>query len=57
MTIDDISTALQIKLNEYITVHGSSTQLSDAVNTALTDELAGILETVNPTNDYPPTKK
>lgn len=57
MTIAEIRTALNNKLDEVAGTTNEHTTLTETANVALTDELAEILETVNPNHDYPPTNK
>jgi len=56
-TVQQIRTALTAVLDAHAALHGETTELSELDNVALTDELAGVCETVNPNHDYPPTNK
>jgi len=56
MTIDDILSALSAKADDLKGVYGTG-NLSAGENTNVTDELAKVLETVNPNHDYPPVPK
>lgn len=59
MTAGTIKTQLTTSINSYLTAHGldDASVLTDSQNVALTDQLAGVLETVNPNHGYPPTTK
>lgn len=55
MTKTDIANGILDKIATFAA--GPDDTLTSAQETDLTDQLASYLETVNPTNDYPPTKK
>ena len=57
MNIATIRAAMNDQLDVYAGIYGESTTLTPAQNTEVTDAGAGILATVNPTNNYPPVKK
>ncbi len=57
MTIADLRTILSAALDGQAVIYGENSTLSSADNTAVTDELAAVLETVNPNHNYPPTNK
>lgn len=57
MNIATIRAAMNDILDVYAGIYGESATLTPAQNTEVTDAGAGILATVNPNNDYPPTKK
>lgn len=52
-----IKQALCDAIDNWETGINQNEPLTETQNTALTDHLAGVLETVNPTNTYPPTPK
>ena len=55
-TIDNIKDALLSRINALKEIYGAG-ELSNYDNTAVTDSLAEVLETVNPNHDYPPTPR
>lgn len=57
MTINDIEATLLDKIAILKSMYGASALLSDSQNTQATDDLASVLETVNPNHDYPPANK
>lgn len=57
MTIAEIRTALNAQLDAFAVAMGENTTLSVSNNVIVTDGCAVVLETVNPTNNYPPVKK
>lgn len=59
MTAQDIKNAITAKVDEFLTNNGLTVneELIAAVNTSLTDAIADTLDTVNPTNNYPPVLK
>lgn len=56
MTIETIKAALVAKCESLELIYGDG-DLNPANNTSVTDELATVLETVNPNHDYPPVVK
>lgn len=57
MTINDIENSLLNTLGLLKAQYGATTTLNAHDNTAATDDLASVLETLNPNHDYPPTNK
>jgi len=57
MTIATIRAAVNAQLDAYAIGMGENANLSVSDNVIVTDGTAQILETVNPTNNYPPVKK
>lgn len=57
MNIATIRQAINDQLDVYAGIYGESATLTPAQNTEVTDSGAGIMATVNPTNNYPPVKK
>lgn len=57
MTINDIESDLNAKIEALKITYGAGTTLSPTDNTTATDELAEILGTVNPNHKYPPVVK
>jgi len=59
MTIEQIKAAEDAFTANFVAEHNidETTELSEALNVAYTDGKAGVLETVNPNNNYPPTVK
>ena len=57
MNLENIFAPLEAKKAELIAIHGLTNELTETANVAITDELAEILNTVNPNHDYPPTNK
>lgn len=57
MTIAIIRTTLTNKLNSLAATYGENATLSAGDNTSVTDQLATLLDTVNPNHDYPPVVK
>lgn len=57
MTINGIENELAAKIADLKLTYGADATLSVSDNTAAADELAGILETVNPNHDFPPTPR
>lgn len=57
MTIATIRAALTTKLNALAATYGESAVLTADNNTAATDQLAQVLDDVNPNHQYPPVKK
>lgn len=55
----DIKTALETAYTDFLIALGISEEdvMTELQNTALTDHLAGALESVNPTHNYPPVLK
>jgi len=55
MTKTDIANGILDKIANFAA--GPNDTLTGVQETDLTDQIAAYLDTVNPTNDYPPTKK
>lgn len=55
MTKQEILTQITAVIENF--AGGMEDQLTATACTALTDEIAGTLDTVNPTNTYPPTPR
>ena len=55
MTKRDILNGIVDKVDTF--AGGPNDTLTAVQQTDLTDQIAAYLDTVNPTNDYPPTKK
>lgn len=59
MTTGEVKAAIEQVINEFLASHNitETTQLVNAQNVELTDNIAECLETVNPTHTYPPVLK
>ena len=55
MTKTDVLNTLTTKIGDYSA--GPNDELTGFQQTDLCDQLAALLETVNPNHDYPPTNK
>ena len=55
--ISTIRQAINDQLDVYSSIYGEVTDLTAAQNTEVTNQIAEIAATVNPTNNYPPVKK
>jgi hypothetical protein len=57
MTLEEQKAAMDAYFVEKAATYGWSNQLTPAQQTDVTDGAAGVLNTLNPNNDYPPTTK
>lgn len=57
MNLENIFAPLEAKKAELVALYGLTNELTETANVAITDELAEILNTVNPNHQYPPTNK
>ena len=57
MNLETIFAPLEAKKAGLVAIHGLTNELTETANVATTDELAEILNTVNPNHQYPPTNK
>lgn len=57
MTKQDILDELTTKIEASLEVKSMTDELTGSEQTTLTDELAGVLEAVNPNHNYPPVPK
>ncbi len=57
MTKSEILSALEATISSAFEGLDPEETLSETQNVGLTDELAGVLETVNPNHNYPPVPK
>lgn len=57
MTKQEILSALETAIGTTLAEIPIDETLSSADNTTITDALAGVLETVNPNHNYPPTPR